>query len=305
MMTTIFPTRQLKAWLTHNLLQPTVKNAMSLSTSILRVDVRDLNTQLVVGLGCTAAGLGALALARKWRAEGHTFQYLEEVFSTDCGIATDHLEEGYGTIDGDELETRPVKDCGSKELGGGAENLSAGASEAEAPKAEELGKKNRRRKKRGAKAPEAKEPETKDDSVPEANDPGAKALGAKEPEDTFRGVAKLSHSPVEVSTHRRVKRGHGMKYLNCVLTECKNKFGTPAQSEANSKAIMRYANNIMSKHGLRPSHVRKFLPMIVSMTFVPSKEELEALAMLNSVAASSKKIEYLLGSLGAGFTNVN
>jgi len=96
-----------------------------------------------------------------------------------------------------------------------------------------------------------------------------------------------------------------MKYLNCVLTECKNKFGTPTQSEANSKAIMRYANNIMNKHGLRPAHIRKFLPMIVSMTFVPSKEELEALAMLNSVAASSKKIEYLLGSLGAGFTNVN
>lgn len=251
MMTTIFPTRRVKAWLTHNFLEPTVTQMRSVANV-----TGSINTRLVVGIGATAVGLGALALARKWYKERHTFQYIEDVFSTDCGLATDHLEEGYGDEDGFELDENPdMEDYQDRHERGGDE-------------------------------PKIIADEARDGT-------------------SIRGVAKLSHSPVEVSTHRRIRWGRGMKYMNCVLSECKNKFGTPTQNEANNKAIMRYANNIMTKHGLRPSHVRRYLPMIVSMTFVPSKEELEALAMLNSAGANYRKVDYLFGSLGAGLTNVN
>lgn len=120
-----------------------------------------------------------------------------------------------------------------------------------------------------------------------------------------RGVASIVSTPVEVTAHRRVRPGRGMKYMNCVLAECKNKFGTPSATEANRKAVQRFAHNIMSKHGLRPSHVRQYLPMIVTMTFVPTKEEQAALVMLNSAAAVESKIKYLLSEAASGFISIN
>jgi len=181
-----------------------------------------------VGAVCTLAVVSAASMyiVRKWKKEEWTYKFVEKLEDEDVGIATDHLEEGYGNIMPMELNA--------------------------ATDSEEI-------------APTSR-----------------------------RGVAILNHIPIDTTQHRRVRPGRKMYYLNCVLAECKNKFGTPQQNEANVKAVQRYANNIMSKHGLRPTHVREYLPMIVSMTFVPTTAELEALEMLNSTAATHKKINFLV-----------
>jgi len=101
-------------------------------------------------------------LARKWYIERGTFQFIEEVFSTDCGIATDHLEEGYGTIDGDELDTYPTGGSGGEvESSDGSKQPSAPTTVPEEPKAakpeaQKPGTK-KRGKKRGAKVYRVKE----------------------------------------------------------------------------------------------------------------------------------------------------
>ena len=67
-----------------------------------------------------------------------------------------------------------------------------------------------------------------------------------------------------------------MTYARRVYDSCKAKFGTPKNTEANYKAVWRYAQTIMKDHGVRPSQQAEFLPMIVSKVFIPSVEELVA-----------------------------
>lgn len=234
MITTSTFFRQSKAWLTQNLLVPTAQNVITLAGQSLKTT----NSRTTLSLGLVAAGAGIFALAKKWRDEEHTFRFIEKINSNDCGLATDHLEDGYGAV-GDQAEI------------------------------------------------------------------DHHSIDPRIDTESGRNVAKLLHKAVEVASHRRVRAGRGLKYMNCVLAECKSKFGTPAQNEANRKAIQRYAQNIMNKHGLRPSHIRQYLPMVVSMTFVPTQEEMDALAMLNSAAAVSRKVQYLISDLSSGFVNVN
>lgn len=122
------------------------------------------------------------------------------------------------------------------------------------------------------------------------------------PATTQRGVARLDHSRVEVSQHRRIRPNKQMKYLNCIMAEIKNKFGTPMTTEANRKAIMRFANGIMTKHGLRPTHIKQYLPMLVDLAFVPSQDELNAVRMMTSSACSSAKIQYVVNGCLGGFS---
>lgn len=110
----------------------------------------------------------------------------------------------------------------------------------------------------------------------------------KEPEALYtpvRGVAKLRTEAIEVVHHRRIRRGKRVPYIACVVAECKVKFGTPVDNAANHLAVQRFAANIMAKHGVRPSHVREVLPMVVVCTFIPSQYEREAAALANSIAA--------------------
>jgi len=67
-----------------------------------------------------------------------------------------------------------------------------------------------------------------------------------------------------------------MTYSRRVFDACKVKFGTPKNTEANFKAVWRYAGTMMKDHGLRPSHQAKVLPMIVTKVFVPTLDELVA-----------------------------
>lgn len=125
-------------------------------------------------------------------------------------------------------------------------------------------------------------------------DDGAAGFGTDEELQHVRGVGAIDRTLVDVKQHRKVRSGCRLKYMNCVLSDVKNKFGTPERNVANVKAVQRYANNVMSKHGVRPTHIKRMLPMIVSMAFVPSNDEVEAVRFLNSGAATVNKVEYLV-----------
>lgn len=79
--------------------------------------------------------------------------------------------------------------------------------------------------------------------------------------------------PVEVRGHRVVALADRPSYARKVMDECKAKFGTPAVNAANYRAVWKFAHQIMTRHGLRPSHMKEQLPFIVALVFEPSEEE--------------------------------
>jgi len=183
----------------------------------------------------TVAGFGLACgyLACKWTNDERECRYVDKILNDECGLATDHLEEGYGLNDQFEFE-QPVE------------------------------------------------------------------VAANE-EPSQRGIARLDHRLIDVAQHRRVRPKSQLKYMNCVMAEVKAKFGTPSCSEANRKAVMRFASSLMAKHGLRPTHIKKYLPMIVDLSFVPNDAELASIRMLNSSASTKSKIDYIVNSCAGGF----
>jgi len=221
MITTNDLTRFIKGQVTQLVLKP----IMSITKGI-KLTSCDRSALLVSG-ACAVSACATYTYA-KWVMQEIDGRRLKVLLNGDFGLATDHLEEGFGHATGMELDTNVC-------------------------------------------------PAVKMETI-----------------NSSRGVAVLDHSPVEVKQHRRVKENHGMKYMNCIISECKNKFLSPERTTANIKAVTRFANNLMVKHGLRATHIRKFLPMCVNMTFVPTDEELEGLTMLNSFPSTSRKVEYLV-----------
>lgn len=82
--------------------------------------------------------------------------------------------------------------------------------------------------------------------------------------------------PVEVRGSRIVLSKNRATYARRVLDACKAKFGTPKVTEANHRAIWRYAQSMMKDHGLRPSHQARILPVVVALAFECSAAEVEA-----------------------------
>jgi len=88
---------------------------------------------------------------------------------------------------------------------------------------------------------------------------------------------------LEVRGSRKIYGGRNRAtYTRRVLDACKAKFGTPKPTEANHKAIWRFATTIMKDHGLRPSHQAELLPYVVALTFQPSLEEMIAAKAVGS-----------------------
>jgi len=86
-------------------------------------------------------------------------------------------------------------------------------------------------------------------------------------------VLLRSKSSVVENTRAIHKRGG---YTRAVVHECKTRFGRPERTAANVLAVRRYALDIMTRHGLRPTHIQQQLPMVVELVFVRSAAEHEA-----------------------------
>jgi len=87
---------------------------------------------------------------------------------------------------------------------------------------------------------------------------------------------------IEVKNHRRVPRRHGGDYASAVISEIKNRLGVPKETEANKLAVRRMAHNIMTRHGVRPTHIRMFIEVVVAGVFVPDIQDQRAAEILAS-----------------------
>lgn len=107
---------------------------------------------------------------------------------------------------------------------------------------------------------------------------------------------EMDNTPIKVSLHRKVKKDAGLKYMNACIAECKVKFGVPSNTEANKKAVERFASNVMKSHGVRPTHIRQYLPMVVKMVFVPDQWQIEAERLSGTRSAWEAVMSYLVSS---------
>lgn len=101
-------------------------------------------------------------------------------------------------------------------------------------------------------------------------------------------VTDLQREPVKVTQHRRIRKNCQMVYAHTVLDEVRCKFGVPKRTEANLMAVRRFANGIMVKHGVRPSHCAKLLPYVVHSAFIPTDDDIRAVQWLGSGAAKER-----------------
>jgi hypothetical protein len=108
-----------------------------------------------------------------------------------------------------------------------------------------------------------------------------------------QGFVETNRSPVVVDLHRKVVASRSLQYMNCVIAECKVKFGVPANTSANRKAVERFAGNIMKKHGVRPTHIRTYLPLVTKMVFVPDQWQIEAERLAGTRSAWRAVMDYL------------
>jgi transglutaminase/protease-like cytokinesis protein 3 len=78
-------------------------------------------------------------------------------------------------------------------------------------------------------------------------------------------------------------------YTRCVVMEVKNRFGKPERTQANMLAVRRYALDIMTRHGVRPTHIAQQLPMVVELVFASSAMELEAAHMQHTLRMADER----------------
>jgi hypothetical protein len=87
---------------------------------------------------------------------------------------------------------------------------------------------------------------------------------------------------LEVRSHRRIHLRKYNQYVCAVKAEIKNRLGVPKRNAANQLAVRRMAQQIMMKHGLRPSHMRPAIEMVIAAVFIPDEHDLLSAKILAS-----------------------
>jgi len=100
---------------------------------------------------------------------------------------------------------------------------------------------------------------------------------------------------------RRVRHGGKHLFQREIIAAVKAKFGTPRPTEANLRAVRRYATEVMRSHNLRHTNVQRLLPMIIAASFVPDKYELEGMEMASCAVALDRQTEYYMLKKSAGY----
>lgn len=103
------------------------------------------------------------------------------------------------------------------------------------------------------------------------------------------------------SAKRRVRSGCKGAYQREVVAAVKAKFGVPTKTEANRRAIRRYATEVMRADNMRHTHLQRILPIVVEAAFVPDRYEIEGAKVANCALAKSRQFEYAVLKQSAGF----
>jgi len=89
-----------------------------------------------------------------------------------------------------------------------------------------------------------------------------------------RGGLVYKQEPLVVTKSRVVR--NKKCYARTVIAEIKARLGTPDNTAANKLVVRRMAHDIMSRHGVRPTHMNQLMPVICVMVFYRNDDELRA-----------------------------
>jgi len=103
------------------------------------------------------------------------------------------------------------------------------------------------------------------------------------------------------SVKRRIRKGCRFAYQREIVAAVKAKFGVPAKTEANRRAIRRYATEIMRADSMRKTHLQRVLPIVVEASFIPDRYEIEGMQVANCALATARQLEYSVLKQSAGF----
>lgn len=96
------------------------------------------------------------------------------------------------------------------------------------------------------------------------------------------GVVVPQRPPPE--TVKAVRAEDAGKFVGACVMSAKVVFGTPTDDRANRLVIRKFLRDLMEEHGMRPTHIMKYLDMTTELVFVPSASELHAARLRNSRA---------------------
>lgn len=114
------------------------------------------------------------------------------------------------------------------------------------------------------------------------DDSGVSDVNKAAPEEKSNGVYKLGVELIDVNHHRRIKKGRLSKARKSALAGAKARFGTPARTAANYKAVHHFVYNSLSKSGVQEGQMCTVIPSVVSLVFIPNRYEIEADNMFRS-----------------------
>jgi len=106
--------------------------------------------------------------------------------------------------------------------------------------------------------------------------------------DRRGGQIVLLNEPLEVREHRRVHKRHREHFATCILAAVKCKFAVPKRTEANFRAIHRYAGELIKQKGVRPVDAARITPYVVHAAFIPSDDEVNAARWLTTTLARER-----------------
>lgn len=118
-------------------------------------------------------------------------------------------------------------------------------------------------------------------------------------------VYTICQDAIEVKSNRRIATNGRKFYEASVVREIKNKLGVPKYTEANKQAVRRAAENIMRKHGVRPTHIGESIEKIIVGVFIPDRFDIEAAKMMASNTAANIRDEYHNAGPENGWTRLS
>jgi len=110
--------------------------------------------------------------------------------------------------------------------------------------------------------------------------------------DTASRNYTICQDVVEVKNHRRVHKHMQEAYVYSVVAEIKNRLGVPKHNAANLLAVRRMANQIMVKHGVRPTHIRRSIELVIAGVFIPDDHDILGAKVRASNIVRARVVDY-------------
>lgn len=96
------------------------------------------------------------------------------------------------------------------------------------------------------------------------------------------GAVKYDTTPMEVKQYRQVRRRRKIQYVTLVAHRIKNRLGLPERRADNERVVRRMAVDDMRGHGVRETHIREAVELVVEAVFTPDHADVRAMLFRNS-----------------------